>query len=100
MESVQTLADRLLTDLGAPHTPDMQAAAQAWIVHENGVNNNILGVTSNGKLNSYSSPIEGIDAAAALLKSPDMSWAGYDSIVAQAQQGNAVGFLNAISMSK
>ena len=100
MESVQTLADRLLTDLGAPHTPDMQAAAQAWIVHENGINNNILGVTSNGKLNSYSSPIEGIDAAAALLKSPDMSWAGYDSIVAQAQQGNAVGFLQAISRSK
>jgi len=66
---VEPLAQRLVANL-----PGLDIRlARAWIKSESGVGNNPLGVTHmgpNGKsvLSTYSSRIEGIDAASALLK--------------------------------
>lgn len=44
------------------------AVALAWVVKENGVNNNILGVTGSSGLNTYATWQQGLDAAISLLQ--------------------------------
>ena len=65
----EPLAQRLVSDL-----PGLDIRlARAWIIAESGDNGNVLGVThvENGvsKLNTYATREQGIDAAAALVKS-------------------------------
>jgi len=55
-----------------------------WAKWENGGNNNVLGVTSGGVLQSYATPAAGAQATANLLKS------SYPSIIATAGQSSAV----------
>src|ERR1035437_11134209 len=81
----EPLAQRLAADL-----PGLNInLARSWICAESGANNNPLGVTASGGsgqpvgqmistntyLVKYPTQQAGIDAAAALLKSPSMSWA-------------------------
>ena len=96
--TIQQEASALLKDLGAPQTPQMMAAAEAWLSYENGVGNNPLGVTSGSPshLNQYATPLIGIQAAANLLFTGNH---GYSTVVARARAGDSVGFLNALAAS-
>src|ERR1035437_6000999 len=85
VSQTEPLAQRLVSNL-----PGLDInLARAWITGESGANNNPLGVTATlgsgqpiGQMISartylvkFPTPQAGIDAAAALLKSPSMSWA-------------------------
>lgn len=99
ISNVPTAAIQLLKDIGAPDTPDMRAAAEAWISLENGVNGNILGVTytdaTGQHLYKYSSAAAGLQAAADLLAHSSR----YALTLAYARAGNADAFINALAVS-
>ena len=93
----EPLAQRLVANL-----PGLNInLARAWIGAESGANNNPLGVTASAGsgqpvgqwispttyLVKYQAPQAGIDAAAALLKSPSMSWA-YGKVLTAIKGGN------------
>jgi hypothetical protein len=61
------------------------AVALAWVTAENGVNNDILGVTNQNGLETFATWQQGIDAAVNLLRSSS----DYASIRAAIASGNA-----------
>ena len=104
----EPLAQRLVANL-----PGLDInLARAWIGAESGANNNPLGVTAsrgssapvgqwigtNTYLVKYATPQAGIDAAAALLQSPSMSWA-YGKTAQAIKTGDATAQANALIAS-
>lgn len=77
---IEPLARRLCQDLPGLHVE----VARCWIRAESGTGNNPLGMTVGGKLVIYSTPIAGIDAAAARVKT--LSY--YKGIVASLDGGS------------
>ena len=69
--------------------------AKAWVTSEQGVNNNVLGVTNpaNHSLYSYSSMQSGINAAANLVKSSS-NYAGIRAVLGTTSQQEAAAIVN------
>ena len=71
------------------------AVALAWVMAEDGVNNNTLGVTGSGGLNTYATWQEGLDAAITLLRTSSY----YSGIMAAVANHDCCAQRNAIVAS-
>src|SRR5438105_2859827 len=112
------IADRFLSQIGAPHTPDMQRAVIAWMRFESGkgsitANNpwnltgslwdKIVGYWRGGSATEqhdfpiFSDVYGGVDAAAQNLSTNAY---GYPTAVARARSGDSAGFLQALAQSQ